>query len=149
MQNQMQRQCESQSYMKGFWAENCLGKGLGNSELSFFFFFPHFPQICKLLCYKNAKEYFSFFYVLKKILSLALFIFPIQTLRPVLQRSLQLEKRKIVLSAKKIPHSDLSTMICTCRMEAWSNTFCSALPLLFPVPPRVCFQPGHTHFLFD
>lgn len=128
MQSVMQRQCESQSYMKGIWAENCLGKGLGNSELSFFFLPPHFLQICKLLCYQNAKEYFSFFYIHKITLSLALFIFPIQTLRPVLQRSLQLEKRKIVLSAKKMPHSDPSMMICTCRMEAWSNSFCPALP---------------------
>lgn len=53
-----------------FWAENCLGKGLGNSELSFFFLPPHFPHICKLLCCQNAKEYFSFFYIHKKLSAL-------------------------------------------------------------------------------
>lgn len=57
----MQRQCESQSYMKGFWAENCLGKELGNSELSFFFLLISHTD-SKLLCYQNAKEYFFFFF---------------------------------------------------------------------------------------
>lgn len=66
MQSQMQRQCESQSDMKGFWAENCLGKGLRNSELSFFFFFSFPIQIYKLLCYQNENEFFFlFFNVLK------------------------------------------------------------------------------------
>lgn len=149
----------NQSCMKGFWAENNLGKGLGNSELSFFFFL-HFPcRYANCSAIKMQRNTFSFFFLFiykKKILNLALFIFPTQTLRPVLQRShggpaTREKKRKIVLSAKKTPRSDLSMTICTCRMEAWSNTFCPALS-------HCCFQShhvfvfsqaGHTHFSFD
>lgn len=90
--------------------------------------------------------FFFLFIYKKKILNLALFIFPTQTLRPVLQRShggpaTREKKRKIVLSAKKTPRSDLSMTICTCRMEAWSNTFCPALS-------HCCFQSHHV-FVFS
>lgn len=67
MQSQMQRQCESQSYMKGFWAENCLGKGLRNSELNFFFYFliSHTEMQTALLS-KWKQIFFPFFKCIKK-----------------------------------------------------------------------------------
>lgn len=146
----------NQSYVKGFWAENRLGEGLGNSELSFFssLHFPYRYANCSAIKMQRNTFSFFFFFIKKKILSVALFIFPIQTLRPVLQRSCggpatREKKRKIVLSAKQTPRSDLSMTICTCRMEAWSNTFCPALShCCFQSHLHVCFQPGRTHTLF-
>lgn len=143
----------NQSYVKGFWAENRLGEGLGNSELSFFssLHFPYRYANCPAIKMQRNTFSFFFFFIKKKILNVALFIFPIQTLRPVLQRSCggpatREKKRKIVLSAKQTPRSDLSMTICTCRMEAWSNTFCPALShCCFQSHLHVCFQPGRTH----
>lgn len=66
MQSLMQRQCESQSYMKGILGRKLSRQGTGKFRTKLFFLPPHFPQICKLLCYQNAKEYFSFFYIHKK-----------------------------------------------------------------------------------
>lgn len=156
MQSQMQRQCESE-LCEGILGRKSSRRGIGKFRAKLFFFSSFPIQICKLLCYQNAKEYFFLFlflYKKKKILNVALFIFPIQTLRPVLQRSCggpatREKKRKIVLSAKQTPRSDLSMTICTCRMEAWSNTFCPALShCCFQSHLHVCFQPGRTHTLF-
>lgn len=59
----------NQSCMKGFWAENNLGKGLGNSELSFFFFL-HFPcryaNCSAIKMQRNTFSFFFFFLFIKK-----------------------------------------------------------------------------------
>lgn len=128
-------------------------QGMGKFRAKLFFFFPLISHTdSKLLCYQNAKEYFFLFLCIKKILSLALFTFPIQTPGPVLQRSLQLKRKENYPICKEntpfwpqhdalhLQNGSLVKYILPC-----------SLLLFFPVPPRVCFQPGrtHTHFSFD
>lgn len=154
MQSQMQRQCESE-LCEGILGRKSSRRGIGKFRAKLFFFSSFPIQICKLPCYQNAKEYFFLFlFLYKKKKSSMLHCLSFQS-KPLGQcyreavEVLQLEKRKIVLSAKQTPRSDLSMTICTCRMEAWSNTFCPALShCCFQSHLHVCFQPGRTHTLF-
>lgn len=110
----------------------------------------YYSQICKLLCYWNAKDYFFSCYFSKRwlvitgLFNLALFIFwthYANALEKTRRYSAHwLNTWKIVLSAKKILCSDLSIKIYACTVEVWSNTFSPDLS-------HYCFQ-SYCMFVF-
>lgn len=150
----------NQSYMKGFWAENNLGKGLGNSELSFFFSFISHADMQTALLSKCKGIFFPFFFFLfikKKSSTLHCLSFQPKHLGQCFREAmeaLQPEKRKEKLSYLQRKHLVLTSAWRSALAEWKPGQIHSALlsPTVVSSPTMCLFsarQDTHTFHLTD